>query len=64
MDGLVWACAIETGGVDHGAHGGFVVRHLFGAEAVGDLARDDAGPQLALDAVVGGLDLARKGAEC
>lgn len=45
-----------TGGFYHGADVGVEVGGPFRAEAVGNLAGDDAGPQRSLGSVVGGRD--------
>ena len=54
LDGLEGIEGVATAGVDDGAHAGEHIGAPRGAEAVGDLAMDDAGTQVPLGAVVGG----------
>ena len=50
--------AVQAAGGDDGGGGGIGVGTPLGAEAAGDLAKDDAGPQRPLAVVVGGGDAA------
>jgi hypothetical protein len=58
FDGLIGCDAVEAGGSDDESGEGVNVGAPEGPEAVGDLAEDDAGPERAFGAVVGGWDLA------
>src|ERR1700756_1889579 len=58
FDGLMGCDAVEAGGADDGSGEGVNVGAPEGPEAVGDLAEDDAGPERAFGAVVGGWNLA------